>query len=99
MKLLPQKDPTEIVPVTFDFAPDIASGATVTPVSVTVTVINGSDSNPGDVLQGAASAVGAKVVQWIKAGQAGVSYAIRCVATATDGQTLVLTSRLDVVAA
>jgi len=99
MKLLPQKDPTEIVPITFDFAPDIASGATVTPVSVDVSVLNGEDSAPGDMLQGAASATGAKVVQWIKAGKAGVSYAMRCVATATDGQTLVLTSRLDVVAA
>lgn len=96
MKLLPEKDPAEIVPVTFDFAPDVASGATVTPVSVTVSVLNGQDGSPGDVLQGAASATSAKVVQWIKAGVDGARYKLRCTVTTSDLQTLVLSATLQV---
>lgn len=96
MKLLPEKDPVEIVPITFDFAPDVAGGATVTPVSVDVSVLNGEDSAPGDMRQGAASATGAKVVQWIKAGVDGARYKLRCTVTTSDLQTLVLSATLQV---
>lgn len=99
MKLLPQKDPSEIIPASFDFTPDVASGATVTVVSVTVSLIGGTDPTPGNVLQGAATATGAAVVQWIKGGVDGASYKIKCTAASSDGQTLVLASRLDVVGA
>ena len=50
-------------------------------------------------MQGAATATGADVVQWIKVGVDGASYKIKCTASSSDGQTLVLTSRLDVVGA
>jgi len=96
VKLLPLKGPTEVVPLSFDFTADIATGATVQVVSVTVAVVSGSDASPGNLLQGAAIATGATVVQWVKGGLSGVGYSVQCTVVASDGQTLVLTSRLNV---
>lgn len=96
MKLLPLKGPAEVVPLSFDFTADIATGATVAVISVTATVVSGADASPSNLLQGAAVVTGATVVQWIKAGVSGVSYAVQCLVSASDGQTLALTSRVDV---
>jgi hypothetical protein len=96
MKLLPTKGPDEVVPISFDFTADISSGATVTVISVTASVVSGADASPGNLLQGAAIATGATVVQWIKGGVSGVGYAVQCLVSASDGQTLALTSRVDV---
>ena len=96
MKLLPLKGPTEVVPLSFDFTADIATGATVQVVSVTVAVVSGSDASPGNLLQGAAIATGATVTQWITGGVDGVRYKILCTVDASDGQRLVLAAELNV---
>ena len=97
MKILPDKDYREIVPVTFDFVDDIATGATVTPVSVTVSVIEGTDASPSALLSGAATATGSVVTQWIDSGVVDVVYKLTSLVTVSDGQTLVLTAQLTVV--
>ena len=99
MKILPDKDYREIVPVTFDFTADIATAATVTVSSVSVALLNGTDATPSALLNGAATAAGAVVTQWIKDGVAGCSYKITCVVTASDGQTLTQTASVTVIAA
>lgn len=93
---LKEKAPTEIVPLTFDFAADIATAATVTVVSVAVSVITGTDPTPANILQGAATASGATVTQWITGGVDGVRYKILCTVNASDGQRLVLAAELNV---
>lgn len=97
MKILPDKDYREIVPVTFDFTADVATGATVALVSVTVSVVSGTDASPSALLNGAATASGAMVTQWIDSGVVGVTYKLVCEVTASDGQTLVLSARVTVV--
>ena len=97
MKILPDKDYREIVPITFDFTADVATGATVTLVSITVTVVNGTDATPSALLNGAGTATGAVVTQWIDSGVVGVTYKLVCVVTASDGQTLALSAQTTVV--
>ena len=100
MKVLPKKDYREIVPITFDFAADAATGATATPGTITVAALRGgTDATPSAVLNGAASATGATVTQWVKDGVSGITYKITCVAAMSDGQTLVQTAQLTVVTA
>jgi len=96
MRLLPAKDIEELVPVTFDFAPALADGATVTPQAVTVEVYRGTDANPAALLYGAPIASGASVAQWISGGLDGVRYKLRCRARASSGQVLVLAAKLSV---
>jgi len=96
MRLLPAKDIEELVPVTFDFSPALADGATVTPQAVTVEVYRGTDANTAALLYGAPIASGASVVQWISGGLDGVRYKLRCRVATSGGQVLVLAARLSV---
>lgn len=90
------KDPAEIVPVTFDFSRGVGAGATVAVDSVSVAVVAGTDNDPSNLLQGAATSDGAVAVQWVKAGMDGTDYKLRCTVVASDGQTLVLAAILPV---
>ena len=90
MRVFDEKDPGEIVPVSFDFSADVATGATVTLISVSVSVVDGADPAPANILAGAATASGATVVQWITGGLDATRYKLRCRVAASDGQTLVL---------
>ncbi len=47
------KDPAESLPLTFVFSPDLSTGETLTAIlSVTVTVLVGTDPSPGSILAG-----------------------------------------------
>lgn len=78
------KDPSEIKPVTFDFTNQIGA-ATIASTTVAVTVIRGTDGNPGNLLSGGAAIAGPLVNQRIKAGISGCNYLITCLATDSAG--------------
>jgi len=84
--MLPIKDPLETVPVSFDFADEIASAATP---SVSVEVVTGTDASVGSMPTGAPTIAGAVVTQLIRAGVAGNTYRVRCVASGPGGEVLV----------
>lgn len=71
------KDPADVVTVAFDFT---AMAAAVTLPEVTCTVAEGTDPAPGVVLQGAPSINGAVVLQRVKSGLNGATYALQCLA-------------------
>lgn len=77
--MMPIKDPTESVVVEFDFDGEMES---VTSAVVTATVHSGTDANPSGILYAAPQVSGDKVTQRIQAGVSGVTYTLRCEATA-----------------
>jgi hypothetical protein len=71
------KDPDEIKVLKFDFARDL-DGANITSVqAVTATVVKGVDTNPANLLAGAAQASGTIVMQRLQGGVSGVVYRVR----------------------
>ena len=88
------KDPSEIVLVTFDF-----TNVTTTVASPTVaaTVAYGTDGNPSAILSGAATVVGTTVTQLITGGLNGVSYKLECTITGGSGTKFVLADTMPVV--
>ena len=91
---LSAKDPVEVITVTFDFS-DMAD--TLTSAVLAVSIAAGlPDASPMDILSGALSISGALVMQRIAAGQAGTTYALRCVAHDADGEVHVAVALLPV---
>lgn len=81
--MLPIVDPTETVPLEFDFTDLLKDyvGASITGNRITIALINGLDSNPGARLAGAATISGLIVTQFFQANaaQTGISkYRISC---------------------
>jgi hypothetical protein len=79
MTLFDEKDYGETVPLTFDFAPDLAVGETVASV-ITVEVElqrGGPDLTPGAILSGPPAISGNKVVQLVTGGVIGANYLLR----------------------
>lgn len=87
------KDPEEVLILTFNFS-ELTAAVTLPDVSIT-RKSGTADASPGNVLDGAPSISGAKVLQRVKGGTAGTDYALRCKVTA-DGQTYVLSAILPV---
>ncbi len=79
MNLFDEKDYGETVPLTFDFAPDLATGETIASVvSVEVELRSGGpDATPGAILSGPAAISGNKVVQLVTGGVIGANYLMR----------------------
>lgn len=79
MSLFDEKDFGETVPLTFDFAKDLAVGENITSVvSVEVELSRGGpDATPGAILSGAPAISGNKVVQLVTGGVIGANYLIR----------------------
>ena len=71
------KDPGDIVTVTFDFTADAEA---VTSPTITVTVLQGTDATPAAILLGAPTIEGAIVRQRVQAGADGVDYGLQCFA-------------------
>lgn len=91
---LSEKDPAEVITVTFDFS---AMAVTINTAALAVSVLSGlPDANPAAILSGALSISDALVIQRIAGGQAGTTYALRCVAHDADGEVHVLTAALPV---
>lgn len=92
--ILSDKDPSEIITVTFDFS-EVADA--LNSPAVVVSVLSGvADENPSDILAGAPSVSGIMVMQMITGGQAGTLYQLRCTAIDADGEKYVLTAALPV---
>lgn len=90
----PDKDPDEIITVTFDFS---TVADTLSSAEITVSVLAGlPDAAPTALLSGALSISDALVIQRIAGGQTGTTYALRCVAHDADGEVHVLTAALPV---
>lgn len=92
---LSNKDPEEVVVVTFDFTDRIAQGETLSGPVVTVAVRRGADLNVAQVPNGAPSISGATVLQSVKAGVHDADYGLKCKVTA-GARTLVLGGVLPV---
>lgn len=77
------KEPSAEVTIEFDFGPDIAA---VSNPAVTIDVFAGADPDAGSMLVGAATVVGAKVLQRVRAGLDAVDYVLECFADVTGGR-------------
>ena len=82
------KDPSETVPLDFDFDPyrlgaDEISGSP----TISVTVYTGVDADPSDLLSGAAAVIGDKVRQNVRNGTADVEYLVKATITTVAGYT------------
>jgi hypothetical protein len=91
---LSEKDPTEIVIVTFDFS---AIATTVQSPEIAATLHSGvADETPQAIVSGSAQVDGATVLQQIAGGTAGANYALRCEVDTPDGQHFALVDVLPV---
>lgn len=91
---LSEKDPVEIITVTFDFS---AMAQSLTTAVLSVSSLRGrEDATPMDLLSGDLAISGALVMQRFTGGQDGTTYSLRCVANDADGEVHVLTAALPV---
>ena len=72
------KSPNEIIPLSFDFSSVLSLVSAV--ASLTITVVDGTDPDVADMLDGVAEVQGPVVVQRVKNGVDGVTYELRCLA-------------------
>jgi hypothetical protein len=100
MQTFDVKDPTESWPLTFNFAPDLAAGETLTGTpSITVTVLQGTDPSPQAILNGPAAfdQTLTMVIQPSIGGLNGVDYQlIMTVPTTNPAKVLTLRGRLPI---
>jgi hypothetical protein len=96
LKLFDPKDPEEVVTLTFDFADELGAETINPGPAVAVAVKKGADPDVAQVANGAPQVSGATVLQSVKAGVAGVDYAVRCKATTSGGRVLVIARVLPI---
>jgi hypothetical protein len=84
VEIFDPKDPSEVIPLTYDFRPEM-DGQTIVSLTVVVTVFKGFDADPSTILQGPALASGYRVRQVVIGGVDGVWYLIRITATTDTG--------------
>ncbi len=93
----PFKDPNEAFACAFDFALELVEGETITGTpQITVAVVTGTDTSPAAIKSGAPVIEGARVLQRLVGGVAGVAYSITCLATTSEGNTLARAAILPV---
>ena len=93
------KDPGEDIPLVFDFGPGLATGETLTSISVAVTVVGGADASPNAILAGGNQfdATATKAYIPVTGGLDGVDYNIKVTCPTTNPKkTLVLAGVLEV---
>ncbi len=94
MTTLTEKDPLEIIPVTFEFVN--LTGAPITPV-VTITQTAGpQDDNVSDMADGSPVVIGTKVRQKITAGISGAEYELQCQVDTSEGYRYIVAGILPV---
>lgn len=83
---VPDLDMDESAQIEFDFTDELGV-ATIASATVTVDLRDGTDADPSLLAQGARVLVpgGKLVTQLVKGRNAKCSYAVRCVATGSDG--------------
>jgi len=70
------KVPSEIIPVSFEYSNIVSAVDSV--VSVSITVMTGTDPDVADMLYGAYTLTGTRVVQLVRNGVAGTVYRLSC---------------------
>jgi len=91
------KSPAEIVTLTFDFAGDLVAGETLTGTPViAISVDDGADATPGNVLNGAAQLTAGEVLQSVTGGVNYAAYLITALADTSAGRKLELAYRLAI---
>jgi hypothetical protein len=83
-------------PLSFDFSQVLTVGETLSTSSCSVIVIDGTDSNPSNLLAGGSSINANKVYQQVQNGVAGVTYRIVATVTTSAGNTLIALGDLPV---
>jgi hypothetical protein len=83
-------------PLSFDFNPILTSGETLSTSSCSVIVLDGTDTNPSDLLDGGTSINAGKVYQQVQNGVAGVTYRLVVTATTSAGNVYVAIGDLPV---
>lgn len=97
MNLLDEKDVAERITVSFGFSAALDAGETLTGApAVTASVYLGQDSAPASVLTGAASIVGANVLQAVTGGIAVTDYELKAVCATSAGRILAVIAILPV---
>jgi hypothetical protein len=78
--MLPIVDPSEIVPLEFDFSMLLKDypSATITGQRIGISVVNGVDDDPASRLYGAPVVSGLVITQWFQPLSAGVKYRVTC---------------------
>ncbi|GEM_PF-1637081 len=96
----PIKDPREKLVATFQFLDEIDEGETISSAIVDCVSIDGADTSPGNVLNGAPLIDGTTVLQVFHGGVSGGYYSLSCAATLSpSGRVLVLSAILPVLRA
>ena len=99
MKQFSAKDPDEIRPLTFDFVDGLTGAEVITGTPIMeVVVVAGVDPSPQNILLGNPTLgnPATEVYQRVQSGLIGVDYAIRCEATTSLGNILVVAGMLPV---
>ena len=80
--MLPTVDPTELVPLQFDFGELLVDypSVTITAIRIAIEVLSGTDATPGSRLYATATAAGLIVKQWFDPIDAtvGLKYRVTC---------------------
>lgn len=93
----PDKAPAEKVWVVFNYKRGLAPGVTVTAAAMAVTLKGGVDATPSAIFDGLPVLLAdGRVMQRIKGGIHLATYMVRCDATTSDGQILVLAGVIPV---
>ena len=74
-KYISSKDPSELIPITFDFSGLVTSIDTI--ASIAISVISGTDPNVATMLYSSAQKTGTNVIQLVQNGVNNAAYKIR----------------------
>ena len=87
-KNYPSKRDGDVVVITVDYSPILASGETITKTEWKVGLVSGTDRNPNNMVKELSTQDGNKILQKIGGGITGNIYSPYCVATTSKGQVL-----------
>ena len=87
---------TETKPLSFDFSQVLVSGETLSTATCSVLVLDGTDSNPSNILASGFTIIGSKIYIQVQAGVAGVTYRLVATVTTSAGSTIVAIGDLPV---
>jgi hypothetical protein len=83
-------------PLSFDFNQVLTSGENLSTSSCSVIVLDGTDANPSNILDGGSSINSNKVYQQVQGGVAGVTYRLVVTTTTSAGNVYVAIGDLPV---
>lgn len=95
--ILPIKDINETIPITVNFSDMLQFGESLTGASCAASLFSGTDPNPQNILDGAATFTATTVTQNITGGVAGNIYTLAFLTTATNSHNYVKVGQLSVI--